>query len=52
MARGRRRAVAVLCALGVADALYMLAYHEGWIDRLVEARPQARAARRETSLAV
>ena len=35
MARRRRRTIAVLSALGLADALYMLAYHEGWIDSLV-----------------
>lgn len=28
------RAIVGLCALGFADALYMLAYHEGWIDRM------------------
>ena len=29
-----RRAIIGLSVLGLADALYMLAYHEGWIDRL------------------
>jgi uncharacterized membrane protein len=28
------RAIIGLSALGFADALYMLAYHEGWIDRM------------------
>jgi len=28
------RAIVGLCALGFADALYMLAYHEGWIDHM------------------
>jgi uncharacterized membrane protein len=28
------RAIIGLSLLGVADALYMLAYHEGWIDRM------------------
>ena len=31
----RRGAVVVLCAAGVADALYMLAYQKGWIDAMV-----------------
>jgi uncharacterized membrane protein len=29
-----RRAIMGLSLLGFADALYMLAYHEGWIDRM------------------
>lgn len=29
-----RRAIIGLSVLGFADALYMLAYHEGWIDRM------------------
>ena len=29
-----RRAIIGLSLLGFADALYMLAYHEGWIDRM------------------
>lgn len=33
--RRRRLAIAVLCGLGLADALYMLAYDEGAIDSLV-----------------
>jgi uncharacterized membrane protein len=28
------RAILGLSVLGFADALYMLAYHEGWIDRM------------------
>lgn len=28
------RAILGLSLLGLADALYMLAYHEGWIDRM------------------
>ncbi len=29
-----QRAIIGLSLLGFADALYMLAYHEGWIDRM------------------
>jgi uncharacterized membrane protein len=33
--RGRRTGIVVLSLAGAADAAYMLAYHEGWIDSLV-----------------
>ncbi len=32
---GRRVAITALSGLGLLDALYMLAYHQGWIDSLV-----------------
>lgn len=34
-ARWRRWTIAGLSTLGLLDSLYMLAYHEGWIDSLV-----------------
>ncbi len=33
--RWRRWTIAGLSTLGLLDSLYMLAYHEGWIDSLV-----------------